>query len=75
MVVRLRGPLVDYYLEFLEGQCRPNTVLAAAYHLRVFFGVVGTAPAELRSGGYCAIGIPNGYSCRHVDFEDTSGAA
>ena len=46
-VVRLGMPLVDDYLEFLEGPCRPNTVLAAAYDLRVFFGVVGKSPAEV----------------------------
>jgi site-specific recombinase XerD len=40
-------PLVDDYLEFLQGRCRPNTVLAAAYDLRVFFGVVGKPPAEV----------------------------
>ncbi|MDQ3475722.1 MAG: site-specific integrase, partial [Actinomycetota bacterium] len=48
MVVRLGVPLVDDYLEFVEGRCRPNTVLAAAYDLRVFFGVVDKAPAEVR---------------------------
>jgi integrase/recombinase XerD len=36
-VLRLGMPLVDDYLEFLEGRCRPNTVLAAGYDLRVFF--------------------------------------
>jgi len=46
-VVRLELPLVDEYLEFLEGRCRPNTVLAAASDLRVFFGVVGKPPAEV----------------------------
>ena len=30
-VVRLGMPLVDDYLEFLAGRCRPNTVLAAGY--------------------------------------------
>src|SRR4051812_14479949 len=45
--VRLGMPWVDDYLEFLEGRCRPNTVLAAAYGLRVFFGVVGKAPADV----------------------------
>src|SRR3954452_6495040 len=40
-------PWVNDYLEFLEGRCRPNTVLAAAYDLRVFFGVVGKAPANV----------------------------
>jgi site-specific recombinase XerD len=41
-------PLVDDYLEFLAGRCRPNTVLAAAYDLRVFFGVVGKPAGEVR---------------------------
>jgi integrase len=40
-------PLVDDYLEFMEGRCRPNTVLAAAYDLKVFFTVVAKAPAEV----------------------------
>jgi integrase/recombinase XerD len=48
VLVRLGMPLVDDYLEFLEGRCRPNTVLAAGYDLRVFFGVVGKPPAEVR---------------------------
>jgi site-specific recombinase XerD len=47
-VVRLGAPLIDDYLEFLEGRCRPNTVLAAAYDLRVFFRVVDKPPAEVR---------------------------
>jgi site-specific recombinase XerD len=42
-------PLVDDYLEFLEARCRPNTVLAAAYDLKVFFTVVGKPPDEVRS--------------------------
>ncbi len=46
-MVRLGLPLVDDYLEFLQGRCRPNTVLAAAYDLKVFFGVVDKAPAEI----------------------------
>ncbi len=46
-VVRLGVPLVDDYLEFLEGRCRPNTVLAAAYDLKVFFTVVGKEPADV----------------------------
>jgi len=47
--MRLGMPLVDDYLEFLAGRCRPNTVLAAAYDLRVFFGVVGKPPEEVRT--------------------------
>jgi integrase/recombinase XerD len=48
VVVRLGVPLVDDYLEFLQGRCRPNTVLAAAYDLKVFLGVVGKDPGEVR---------------------------
>jgi integrase/recombinase XerD len=46
-VLRLGMPLVDEYLEFLEGRCRPNTVLAAAYDLKVFFTVVAKPPEEV----------------------------
>ena len=46
-VVRLGVALLDDYLEFLAGRCRPNTVLAAAYDLRVFFAVVAKAPSEV----------------------------
>jgi site-specific recombinase XerD len=47
-VVRLGVPLLDDYLEFLEGRCRPNTVLAAGYDLKVFFTVVDKPPEEVR---------------------------
>lgn len=49
VVVRLGVPLIDDYLEFLEGRCRPNTVLAAAYDLRVFFAVVAKPAQEVRA--------------------------
>ena len=41
-------PLADVYLEFLGGRCRPNTVLAAAYDLKVFFTVVAKSPRRVR---------------------------
>jgi integrase/recombinase XerD len=41
-------PLADVYLEFLAGRCRPNTVLAAASDLKVFFAVVGKPPDQVR---------------------------
>lgn len=53
-VVRLGVPLVDDYLEFLDGRCRLNTVLAAAYDLKVFFAVVGKAPGEVTSADVLA---------------------
>jgi integrase/recombinase XerD len=48
--VRVGVPLADVYLEFLGGRCRPNTVLAAAYDLKVFFAVVGKPPGEVTTG-------------------------
>jgi integrase len=40
--------LLDEYLEFLAGRCRPNTVLAVAYDLKVFFTTVGKPPRRVR---------------------------
>jgi hypothetical protein len=37
LVVRLGVGLLDEYLEFLAGRCRPNTVAAVAYDLKVVF--------------------------------------
>jgi hypothetical protein len=39
-LVRLGVPLLDEYLEFVAGRCRPNTVVATAFDLKVFFSVV-----------------------------------
>lgn len=47
LVVTSDEPLVADYLEFLAGRARPNSVLAAAYDLRVFFTVVDKPPAEV----------------------------
>ena len=48
LTVRLGVRLLDEYLEFLAGRCRPNTVLAVAYDLKVFFTVVGKPPQRVR---------------------------
>lgn len=53
-VLRLGVPLVDDYLEFLSGRCRPNTVLAAAYDLRVFFSVVDKPAGDVRAANVLA---------------------
>jgi integrase/recombinase XerD len=45
--VGLGDPLVDDYLQFVAARCRPNTVLATAYDLKVFFSVVGKKPARV----------------------------
>jgi hypothetical protein len=36
--------LVDRYLEFVAGRCRPNTPRAIAFDLKAFFRVVGKDP-------------------------------
>src|SRR6266581_3648813 len=54
LAVRVGVPLADVYLEFLGGRCRPNTVLAAAYDLKVFFSVVGKPPGQVRPGDVLA---------------------
>jgi integrase/recombinase XerD len=48
LAVRLGVPLLDEYLEFLGGRCRPNTVLAVAYDLKVFFTVAKKTPRRVR---------------------------
>ena len=45
--IRLGHPLLDDYLEFVGARARPNTWLAAAYDLKVFFTVVAKEPAEV----------------------------
>jgi len=52
--VRLGVPLLDGYLDFVAARCRPNTVLATAHDLKVFFAVVGKAPAEVTSADVLA---------------------
>lgn len=41
--------MLDAYLDFVAGRCRPNTVLAIAHDLKVFFAVVGKDPAVVTS--------------------------
>ena len=48
LVVRLGVPLLDEYLEFLGGRCRPNTVLAVGFDLKVFF--TGNFSFDLQAG-------------------------
>jgi len=39
--------LVDRYLEFVAGRCRPNTLRAVAFDLKAFFAVTGLICPEL----------------------------
>src|SRR5437773_3497232 len=44
---RLGEGLVDRYLEFVAGRCRPNTLRAVAFDLKVFFAVTGKDPVRV----------------------------
>jgi integrase/recombinase XerD len=44
---RLGERLVDRYLEFVAGRCRPNTLRAVAFDLKAFFVVTGKDPVEV----------------------------
>ena len=43
----LGDPLVDSYLAFVGGRCRPNTLRAVAHDLKTFFSVINKAPVEV----------------------------
>jgi site-specific recombinase XerD len=44
---RLGDRLVDRYLEFVAGRCRPNTLRAVAFDLKAFFEVAGKDPVQV----------------------------
>jgi integrase len=45
--VRLGHELLDDYLRFVAARCRPNSVLAAGYDLKVFFTAVRKEPVDV----------------------------
>lgn len=45
--LRLGDPLVDDYLRLVAARARPNTWLAVAFDLKVFFTVVGKPPSQV----------------------------
>ncbi|MGH9153683.1 MAG: tyrosine-type recombinase/integrase [Acidimicrobiales bacterium] len=45
--VTLGHPLVDDYLAFVGARARPNTLLAVAFDLKVFFSIVAKDPPEV----------------------------
>src|SRR5260370_1272339 len=47
---RLGERLVDRYLEFVAGRCRPNTLRAVAVDLKAFFAVTGKEWVEVTAG-------------------------
>lgn len=43
----LGDPLVDSYLAFVAGRCRPNTLRAVAHDLKTFFTIIDRAPVDV----------------------------
>ena len=52
--VTVGQPLVDEYLQFLTARARPNTRLAVAFDLKVFFSVVDKTPVRVTSADVMA---------------------
>src|SRR5215203_5318479 len=46
-LIRLGHPLLDAYLDLVTARARPNTVLATAFDLKVFFRVIDKEPVEV----------------------------
>ena len=46
-LIRLGHPVVDAYLELVAARARPNTLVAQAYDLKVFFTVVDVDPVKI----------------------------
>lgn len=52
--VAVGHPLVEEYLEFLNVRARPNTRLAVAFDLKVFFSFVDKTPVRVTSADVMA---------------------
>ena len=46
-LIRLGHPLLDAYLDLVSAWARPNTLLATAFDLKVFFCVIAKDPADV----------------------------
>lgn len=46
-LIRLGHPLLDAYLDLVSARARPNTVLATAFDLKVFFSIIVKEPGDV----------------------------
>lgn len=53
-VIQLGHPLVDAYLELVAARARPNTLMAQAFDLKVFFSFVATDPTDVTTADVLA---------------------
>jgi Phage integrase, N-terminal SAM-like domain len=78
VIARLGLPLADEYLQFLAGRCRPNTVLAVAYDLKVFFTSTSKSPEAVTSADVLAFMTAQrtgGQGRLHMAGEDAAGVS
>jgi site-specific recombinase XerD len=74
LVVTVGHPLVDEYLEFLRSRARPNTILAVAFDLKVFFSVVDKTPTRVTSSDVLAfIRTQRGGGAKVVRIDGSDG--
>src|SRR5919201_1263099 len=52
--VRLGDPFLDAYLDLVGARARPNTLIATAYDLQVFFSIIDKPPIEVTSSDVLA---------------------
>jgi site-specific recombinase XerD len=71
LTVQLGHPLLDDYLDFVAARARPNTLLATAFDLKVFFGWVRKEPRRVRQADVIAFvaaqRAPRSYVVRLAD--------
>jgi len=53
-LIQIGHVLLDSYMELVAARCRPNTVLAQAYDLKVFFSVIEKEPVEVATADVLA---------------------
>ncbi|MGA9859883.1 MAG: site-specific integrase, partial [Solirubrobacteraceae bacterium] len=46
-LIRLGHPLLDAYLDLVSARGRPNTLLASAFDLKVFFSIIDKEPVDV----------------------------
>lgn len=46
-LIRLGHPLLDAYLDLVSARARPNTLLASAFDLKVFFSIIDKEPVDV----------------------------
>ena len=71
---RLGERLVDRYLEFVAGRCRPNTLRAVAFDLKAFFTVILKDPVAVTAADVSSSWLISGGTGRWCGWRTGSQA-